>query len=123
MSGADQALKAEGINPKTKQPYTRGVYNTGKSGSAAAGISREGSNGATATAMTKETNSLKAQVKSLEQQVKVLTESQELAVRNATLEAQNGLAEKLLNNYIRGLQAGASLSAGNGLGSPAVPQS
>ena len=62
-------------------------------------------------------------IKELEQQVKALSEGQELAVKNAELQARAGMAGELLARYKEGLRDGSNLSSGKGMNSPAVPPS
>ena len=76
MSAKDLALKEQGINPRTKEPYVRLKHgyraDEDKSGSAAAGLARAAAAApAEAAARDEEITSLKEQVKKLEQLVRI----------------------------------------------------
>ena len=128
MSAKDLALKEQGINPRTKEPYVRLKHgyraDEDKSGSAAAVLARAAAAApAEAAARDEEITSLKEQVKKLEQQVLLLTENQQLAVKNAELSAKSTMEAQMHARYIQGLRDGAKLQSGQGLPSPGPPSS
>ena len=131
MSVKDQALKDQGVNPRTGEPYLRLKHgykmDKDKSSSAAAGLARAAAAPAAApaeaAARDKEITSLKEQVKKLEQQVVLLTENQQLAVKNAELAAKSTMEAQMHARYIQGLRDGAKLQSGQGLPSPGPPSS
>ena len=125
VSAKWQALREEGINPRTNKPFARGgAYNTSgeKADSAAkllakaaAAAAKAGVAEAANKVASTEVRDLKQQVLDLKRQLEAAHESVELKVNNAKLEAQGRLAGDLLLRYQQGLAHGASLVGGHGM--------
>ena len=97
-------------------PYTRGPYNTDKGSSATAALAKEAratATAAAAAAANPEVVTLRAKVKELESKVIDLKYGNDLAVKNAQLQAEKGLSDKLLDKYREGMRDAASLLQGN----------
>ena len=96
-------------------PYKRGPYNTDRGSSATAALAKEtrAATAAAAAAANPEVVTLRAKVKELESKVIDLKYGNDLAVKNAQLQAEKGLSDKLLDKYREGMRDAASLLQGN----------
>ena len=113
---AAEARAAAGLNPRDSVPYKRGPYNTDKGSSATAALAKEAratATAAAAAAANPEVVTLRAKVKELESKVIDLKYGNDLAVKNAQLQAEKGLSDKLLDKYREGMRDAASLLQGN----------
>ena len=116
-------LKASGINPRTKQPYVRGAYQTAEAtATTATQIAAQKREAKAAEAKLaaasksaadkQEIARLNAEVTRLTEALKAAEDKIELTRSQATLEASQASAEKMLQRYRDGLRDGASLSRG-----------
>ena len=112
---AAEAKAAAGLNPRDSVPYKRGPYNTDRGSSATAALAKEtrAATAAAAAAANPEVVTLRAKVKELESKVIDLKYGNDLAVKNAQLQAEKGLSDKLLDKYREGMRDAASLLQGN----------
>ena len=115
-------LKASGINPRTKQPYVRGAYQTAEAAATATQIASQKRDAKAAEAKLaaasksaadkQEIARLNAEVARLTEALKAAEDKIELTRSQATLEASQSMSEKMLKRYRDGLRDGASLSRG-----------
>jgi hypothetical protein len=106
-------MKADGVNPRTGQPYVRpgGSYKKASAeGTSAASLAKLSQAAEKKVGDATVIATLRGEIATLKEQVRSLTEGRDLAVSAAELKIEKLSADALLKRYQDGIRDGASLA-------------